>query len=188
MRFKYCPDCGARLSERELGDEGLVPWCEQCAKPLFDVFPVAVIALVYNEHDEVLILRQNYISNQYANLVSGYIQPGETAEQTACREILEETGQTVEELQLVLTNWFEKKQMLMIGFFAKVMKSELKLSAEVDSARWVPAAEAPALVHPFPHSTSRILSQRFLHQKMRLESKAGEPYPQGAETEKENHA
>lgn len=162
MKFTYCPDCGAMLSARNLGDEGAVPWCDRCEKPWFSVFPCAIIALVYNENNEVLLLRQGYISHEFCNLVSGYIKPGENAEETACREILEETGQVVEELTPVCSNWFAKKEMMMLGYFARVKSRPLQLSSEVDSAMWVPAAEAPALVHPYPTSTSRLLSLRFL--------------------------
>lgn len=162
MHFKYCPDCGTKLSERELGDEGLVPWCDRCAKPWFDMFPVATITLVYNEKGEVLLLRQNYISTESMNLVSGYVTPGEDAETCAAREIMEETGQHVEELELIMTNWFAKKEMMMIGFFARVNATELKLSSEVDSAAWHKPEEILDLVSSRPGSTSRLLCEKFL--------------------------
>lgn len=164
MKFIYCSDCGSRLTTRQLGDEGDVPWCEKCGKPWFDMFPSAIIALVHDGEGNVLLLRQEYISDRYHNLVSGYIKPGETAEETAVREILEETGQRVADLRLVCTNWFARKEMMMIGFFARVERSPLRLSSEVDSARWVPAPEAPALVHPTPGSTSRLLCLKFLEE------------------------
>lgn len=162
MHFKYCPDCGQKLTERELGDEGMVPWCEKCDKPWFDMFPVATISLVYNDNNEVLLLRQNYISTQFHNLVSGYITPGESAEECAVREIMEETGQKVEKLELVMTNWFAKKDMMMVGFFAKVHKSPLHLSVEVDSAGWYKPEETLSLVSIRPGSTSRLLCEEFL--------------------------
>lgn len=161
MEFKYCPDCGTLLSARELGDEGMVPWCDKCDKPWFPVFPSAIIALVYNEKGEVLLLRQEYISHQYANLVSGYIKPGESAEETAIREIEEETGQIVEELRPAFTNWFAKKDMMMIGFFARVTSRPVKLSSEVDSAEWCDPLEALGKVHPYPTSTSRLLVEAY---------------------------
>lgn len=162
MRFTYCPDCGAPLIHRDLGDEKEVPWCERCSKPWFPVFPVAIIALVYNDRGEVLLLRQNYISTEFHNLVSGYIVPGEDAETCARREILEETGLEVDRLELVLTNWFARKEMMMVGFFAHTSGTEFRLSGEVDGASWHPAGEILQYLSTRPGSTSRILAERFL--------------------------
>ncbi len=165
MRFTYCPDCGTLLAQRPLGDEGLVPWCDRCEKPWFDMFPTAVISLVYDDSGQILLLRQGYISTEWSNLISGYIQPGENAETTARREILEETGLQVDRLQLRLTRWFPKKQMLMVGFFAHALPGQtLNLSSEVDSAAWAPAADVPALISPSPTSAARALVDDFLNQ------------------------
>ncbi len=164
MHFEYCPDCGQKLTSRVLGDEGDVAWCDNCSKPWFDMFPVAVIALVYNEKGEVLLLRQNYISTEFCNLVSGYIKPGEDAETCAVREIMEETGQQVEQLTFKVTSWFARKQMLMIGFFARVDSRELRLSTEVDSAAWHRPEEILELVSNRPGSTAHLLCELFLRE------------------------
>lgn len=161
MRFRYCPDCGTLLGERQLGDEGMVPWCEKCEKPLFDMFSTCVIVLVVNEQEEALLLRQSYMSTQYHNLVSGYMKPGETAEDCAFREVQEETGITPEKLQILGTWWFGKKDMLMIGFLARAKKAEFTLSCEVDEAHWVPVREALNMVHP-KGSISRALVEVYL--------------------------
>lgn len=36
MRFTYCPDCGKKLIMKEIGDEGEIPYCDGCKKPLLD--------------------------------------------------------------------------------------------------------------------------------------------------------
>ncbi len=164
MRFTYCPDCGARLNHRDLGDDKNVPWCDKCSKPWFDMFSTCVITLVHRRNGEVLLLKQNYISSQYRNLVSGFMQPGENAAQAAEREVLEETGLEVKELELVGTWWFAKKGLLMIGHLATVEDdAPLKLSVEVDDASWHRAAEALSLVHPAGSgSVSNALCDLFL--------------------------
>ena len=142
----------------------MVPYCESCQKPLFDMFSTCVIVLAVNEEEEGLLLRQSYLSNRYHNLVSGYMKPGETAESCAMREVEEETGVKVEKLQLVGTWWFGKKDMLMIGFFARAKKQELTLSGEVDAASWVEINAAQDLVHP-KGSVSYALIEAYRNRK-----------------------
>lgn len=162
MKFKYCPDCGAVLVRRDLGDEKDVPWCDNCSRPWFEIFPVAVIALVYNARGEVLLLRQNYISAKFHNLVSGYVTGGEDAETCARREILEETGLEVTDLRLVMTSWFDRKEMLMIGFIARAPGDRLTLSSEVDAAEWCAPDEILSKLSDNPRSASRRLALRYL--------------------------
>lgn len=148
MKFKYCPDCGQKLIDRIIGDEGYVPYCERCSRPLFDMFSSCVIVLVTDGEGNVVLLRQNYISDKYYNLVSGYIQPKETAEECACREVEEEIGLKLKSLDFAFTRWFDKKDMLMIGFIGVSDGKELRLSKEVDGAIWKDAESALSLVHP----------------------------------------
>ena len=146
MRFTYCPHCGTKLTPRPIGDEGLVPYCEPCDIPLFDMFSSCIIVLVVNEYEEVALLRQpNY---QFHALVAGYMKPGESAEGCTRREVMEEIGIELEELQIIGTDWFAFREQLMIGFIARAKKADFTLSGEVDQAYWVPVEEALPLMHP----------------------------------------
>ena len=142
MRFTYCPHCGSKLIQKEIGDEGLIPFCEKCSVPLWDSVTPSIICAVVNENREVALLKQNYVSATNYVCVAGIMKPGESAEATARREIEEEIGQTVEKLEFVQTYPYDKKEMLMIGFKATVKKKELTLSGEVDSAMWFSFEEA----------------------------------------------
>jgi len=148
MHFEYCPRCGTKTVERILGDDGPVPWCETCNEPLFDMFSTCVIVLAVNEEEEACLLHQGYISNTFCNLISGYMTPGETAEEACCREVLEETGLVIDDLSFSGSWWFGLKQLLMLGFVARVKKQEFHLSIEVENAEWVPVAEAIHRVYP----------------------------------------
>ncbi len=141
-----------------------MPYCEQCRVPLFDMFSTCVIILVTNECGEAALLSQGYISSRYRNLVSGYMKPGETAEDSARREVLEELGLPVTSLRFAGTYWFAKKDMLMIGFFATARKQEFALSGEVEQAQWVPLAECLGQVHP-KGSVSYALVEKLLQEQ-----------------------
>ena len=147
MRFTYCPDCGEKLVMKEIGDEGEIPYCNNCKKPLFDMFSTCVFVLVKNG-ENVLLLNQSFISTQYRNLVSGYMKPGESAEECAMREVEEEVGIKLDKLEIIGTYWFSKKGLLMIGFMGETSRTSVKLSREVDNAEWGRYDKASALVHP----------------------------------------
>lgn len=147
MHFKFCPECGEKLIMKTVGDEGDVPFCQNCDRLWFDMFPNAVIVLVINEYGEAALLRQNYLSTECYVLVSGYIKSGETAEQTARREVTEEIGIELTDNKLVGTYWFKENGVLMTGFIAHAKKEEFSLSKEVDSAEWIAAEEAINMVH-----------------------------------------
>lgn len=168
MRFTYCPDCGALLQPRPIGDEGLLPYCEHCQKPWFDMFSTCIIVLVVNEENEAALLQQAYISTEYRNLISGYMKPGETAEETAAREVAEELGVEMRSLELVGTYWFGLKDMLMVGFIGRAPKTDFRLSGEVDGAEWVPVQQAIQMVHP-KGSVSYALLEKYINQLNREE-------------------
>ncbi|MCI8423153.1 MAG: NUDIX domain-containing protein [Lawsonibacter sp.] len=169
MQFQYCPHCGTKSVPRQVGDEGLVPWCETCNLPLFPMFSSCIIALAADEEaGEVALLRQSYISTQYHNLVSGYIKPGESAEVCAAREVEEELGLKVSRLDFAGTYWFGKKDMLMIGFIAHVQKQSFHLSEEVDQAVWVTPEHALTLLHPSP-AISYQVTEFYIRNRLRKE-------------------
>ena len=174
MEFQYCPHCGTKTELREVGDEGLVPWCAVCDKPLFPMFSTCIIALAADEEaGEVALLRQSYISAQYHNLVSGYMKPGESAEECAAREVEEELGLKMEGLTFTGTYWFGRKDMLMVGFIARVRKQDFHLSGEVDQAVWVPPEQALSLLHPYP-AISYCVTQFYIdHQTHAAQQKEG---------------
>lgn len=148
-----------------LGDEGNVPFCSNCDKPWFDTFSTCIIALVVNEYDEAALLCQDYISTKYRNLVSGYMKPNETAESAAEREIFEELGLRTESLEFMGTHWFGKKDMLMIGFTARVRKAKFNLSDEVDDAIWEDIHKALENVHPEGSVSYALIRQYIDKQK-----------------------
>ena len=146
MHFIHCPYCGSKLIQKEIGDEGFIPYCTRCSIPLWDMFTTSVICAVVNEYREVALIRQDYVSTTSYVCVAGIMKLGESAEETAIREIKEEIGQDVVELEYIQSYPYEKKEMLMLGYKATVKKAEFTLSGEVNSAVWVKFEDALGLL------------------------------------------
>lgn len=142
MKFTYCPHCGKKAILKEIGDEGMIPYCAQCETPLWDMFTTSIICAVVNEYNEVALLRQNYVTTTSHVCVAGVMKLGESAEETVIREVKEELGQDVFALEYVQSYPFERKEMLMLGFKASVKKQPFVLSGEVDAAEWIPFSKA----------------------------------------------
>lgn len=137
MHFTYCPHCGTKLIQKKIGDEGMIPYCNECKIPLWDMFTTSILAAVVNEEREVALLRQNYVSQTKHVCVAGIMKLGESAEETVIREVKEEIGQDVESLEFIQSYPYVKKDMLMLGYKATVKKKEFILSEEVDFVEWV---------------------------------------------------
>lgn len=143
MHFSHCPNCGQKLASRVLGDEGLVPWCETCSRPWFDAFSTCIIAAVMNQKGEVLLQRERRRPDREV-LAAGFIKPGESAEDTARREIAEETGLTVTSMRYVASYPHMNGDMLMLGFCAQAEGKLQPSESEILSARWCTPEEAVA--------------------------------------------
>lgn len=169
MRYIYCPTCGQKLLLKAAGDDGTVPFCNNCGKYWFDSFNSCVIVLVYNEYHEIVLCRQNYLSNQYTTFTSGYITPGETAETAAVREVREELGLEIQTMEYAGSYWFAEREQLMYGFLAYVPKAKLILSEEVDAAEWVPAEDVPKTLFPdAPGNAAYALYKIYMNKRNKL--------------------
>lgn len=146
MRFTYCPLCGMKLINKDIGDEGLLPFCNNCSRPYFDWFGLCIITAVINEYNEVALLRQNYVSTTNWVLVAGYVNQGEALEDAVIREVSEETGQKAEKVTYVSSYYYDKRDLLMVGYRCDVKKSEFNMSEEVDNIEWHKLPEAVDLL------------------------------------------
>ena len=136
MRYKFCPECGSRLAQKPIGDEGLIPYCEACGRPWFDSFSTCVLSVVVGEDNKVLLIRQSYGDTSRFVGVVGFMKPNESAEQAAAREIMEETGLEATSLRYLESLFYEGRDQLMLGFMARVKKGTLSLSSEVAQGEW----------------------------------------------------
>ena len=68
-------------------------------------------------------------------------------------------------LSMTATYWFEKKDMLMIGFLARVNKKDFLLSQEVDQAVWVTPEEALTMVNAHPAISHQVVEYYVDHRE-----------------------
>ena len=148
MIEKYCRECGAALIEKELKNEGIVPFCPDCGEFRFPMYNVAVSMIVVNRQTNQILLIQQYGKPSYV-LVAGYVNRTESLENAVAREIKEETGMTVSEIRFNRTRFFERSNTLMCNFTAFVENdAELQTNEEIDSFAWFSFDDARKNIRP----------------------------------------
>jgi len=106
--------------------------------------------------DKLLMIRQRRPYGVHWEMPSGYYEPAESLEQAAAREVLEETGVTVEVVELVCTLVWERqgdRRRNVLAWFAatRIGDDEPRAQAEegIEEAAFVDPATLEALdVHP----------------------------------------
>ena len=90
--FKFCPNCGSQNFEYK---NNFKFNCHKCDFVLYHNIAAAV-AVVFTFEDKILFTVRNVDPDKgKLDLPGGFIDPSETAEQAACREIKEEIGLTI---------------------------------------------------------------------------------------------
>ncbi|NUS61453.1 MAG: NAD(+) diphosphatase [Lysobacter sp.] len=134
-RHKFCGVCG--------GDIGFVRagWLGQCARCGSEHYPrtdQAIIAAV-SDGDRLLLGRQRNWPARRWSVIAGFVEPGESLEQTVAREVLEETGVRVRSCRYVASQPWPFPGSLMLGFLAEAGPDVPVVGDELDDARWFDA-------------------------------------------------
>jgi len=140
---KYCTFCGKELTLKTLYDGSKEKYCDNCDHVFFPTPSPCVIVMVTNA-SRVLLARGIGWKDPYWALISGHIRSGETAEETALREVHEEVGLEVSCLEFLRTYTTKDHELLMIAFKAETKNAFIKKSQELEDARWFD------LDHPLP--------------------------------------
>lgn len=147
-RRNFCSNCAARL---EIGDAGYRRHCPSCGMDHFPrTDPVAI--MVVRHEGSILLGRQKAWKPGMFSALAGFVEPGETIEDAARREVFEEAGVRVGAVRYVTSQPWPFLSNLMIGLIGEATTREIVLDEnELEEARWFSAKEAGMMMdrtHP----------------------------------------
>jgi len=139
---QFCGRCGARV-ERQSHERA--KRCPACELTVFPRLSPAVIVLVRKGSQALLARSARFPIPMYSTL-AGFVEPGESLEQTVAREIREEAGIEVTNLRYFGSQSWPFPHSLMVGFLAEYAGGELRPDGEeLIDARWFDAHELPPI-------------------------------------------
>ena len=107
----------------------LLSRCINCGKEVWPSLATAIIVLI-QRNDEVLLVHARNFKVDFYGLVAGFVETGETLEEAVHREVLEETGITIENLHYFGSQPWPYPSGLMIGFTADYVSGNIHLQKE----------------------------------------------------------
>lgn len=138
---QYCGQCGRPMEHSK--KERMVH-CEHCHTMIYPRICPAVIVAV---RDGNRLLVSKYAGREYkkAALIAGFAEIGETIEQTVHREVMEEVGINVKNLQFYKSQPWCFTDTLLFGFFCDLDGSDaLKVDhEELATAKWISREDIP---------------------------------------------
>lgn len=138
---RFCGRCGGGM-EKSKTERACV--CTQCKNIIYPkISPAVIVGIIDGDR----ILMTNYAGRAYTKyaLIAGFMEVGETLEETVRREVREEVGLEVKEITYYKNQPWAFSDSLLVGFFAtldgssKVTLDETELSEAV----WFQRDEIP---------------------------------------------
>lgn len=155
--YKYCGRCGSHTQDHPADRAKQCPDCGLISYPRISP---SIIVLVH-KGDEILLARNAAWPTAMYSTLAGFVEPGESIEQTVHREIFEEVGLKVEAISYLGSQSWPFPNSLMLGFHAAYLSGDIVCQEEeIADAQWFSADNLPQI--PPATAISRWLIDDYL--------------------------
>ncbi|HBK46450.1 MAG TPA: NAD(+) diphosphatase [Xanthomonadaceae bacterium] len=142
-RTRFCGVCGGAVAFRRAG---FIGHCAQCGNDHYPRVDPAVIVAV-GDGQRLLLGRQAGWAPRRYSVIAGFVEPGESLEQTVAREVFEETRVRIGGCSYLGAQPWPFPGALMLGFQAQAAATERpQVDGELEDARWFEHAEIGAAI------------------------------------------
>lgn len=148
-KTKFCSCCGGKLEAVEGGVKMTCLSCKQSAWQRTD--PVTICAVTNKARTHLLLGRQPAFPPGYFSTLAGFLEPGESIEDAARREIKEESGIVLSEVRYVTSQHWPIGRgtygQVMIGLIATAATEDITADKEeLEDCRWFSREEVETAV------------------------------------------
>ncbi|MBJ6982297.1 NAD(+) diphosphatase [Luteimonas sp. MC1572] len=139
-RHRHCGACGTTLTFARAGWLGRCPGCALEHYPRTD--PAVIVAV--SDGARLLLGRSPAWPPRRYSVLAGFVEPGESLEQTVVREVFEESAVRVRACRYLGSQPWPFPSSLMLGFAADAEPDVPRCNDELEDARWFDRDEVGA--------------------------------------------
>jgi NAD+ diphosphatase len=130
---RFCGRCATPMEDHPADRAKLCPDCGLICYPRLSP---SIIVLVTRGEEVLLARNANWPTGMFSTL-AGFVEPGESIEQTVHREVAEEVGIRVKNLRYLGSQSWPFPNSLMLGFHAEYASGDIVCQeGEIADARW----------------------------------------------------
>lgn len=140
---KYCGNCG---SKTVVDKKDMMLICPECGQMHYPRISPAIIVAI-NNNGKLLMAKHSYHKTNRYSLIAGFVEPGESIEEAVYREVSEEVGIKIKNLQYQKSQSWPFPNSLMLGFTADYDSGEISVDGdEIIHAKWFKPEEIDILL------------------------------------------
>lgn len=153
----YCGCCGHQTFVR---NQERCRECPSCGHLAYPKIAPAVMALI-SKGEQILLANSPHFPEKFYSVIAGFVDPGETLEQSVAREVMEEVGLKVKNVHYFGSQSWPFPCSLMLAFKCDWDSGEIRIDpSEISHADWFHRDNLPQL--PPKLSISRLLIDSYL--------------------------
>ena len=131
-------------------------YCPQTSSMIYPLISPCVLAMV-TKGNEILLARNNLFPEGLFSVLAGFVEVSESAEETVMREVMEEVGIKVKNIQYIGSQPWPFPSQLMLGFKCEYESGDLVIDQEeIAEANWYNIDKLP-LIPPESSLSGQII-------------------------------
>ena len=139
---RFCGECGSKTIHHG-SERALV--CEPCNKHYFPRINPCAIMLVHRG-PQMLLAQSSRIKTGFYSCLAGFVEIGETPEETVKREVMEEVGIEVHNIRYFKSQSWPFPSQLMLAYFAEYKSGDITPDpSEIEDAAWFDIDNLPKM-------------------------------------------
>jgi len=155
---QFCGQCGERMFS--------ITWevakqCKGCGFRAYPRLSPAVIMAIVKDGEVLLAQNKRNVGGAFS-ILAGFVEAGETLEQTVVREVFEEVGLSINNIRYFGSQPWPFPHNMMVGFIVDYAGGEIKLAPnELIAGGWYNATNLPSI--PGEHTIARQMIDHVLN-------------------------